>query len=376
MFRIGVDTRLLCEQVTGIGRYNLETLSRLVSYGHEWVLYANRPITVGNWQRDNVKITIDRFPGDIPRHIWAQSILPWRANQDGLDLFWSPTHRLPNFLCSKIARVVTIHDLVWKHASETMRPAGRLAEKVLMPQAVRVADRIITDSRYTEKDLLDAFPSAAGKTKTIHLGKPEPSTGRQEVSPRLRALPEHYFLFVGTMEPRKNLERLLKAFARLPDHVRDQAKLVIVGGKGWGGIDAVTMIGQNDLDQHVELIGYVETENLARLYANALFLAMPSLHEGFGLPLLEAMSVGVPVLTSDCSSMPEVAGDAGLLVDPLDISSISNALRALLENTALRAALSEKALLQADKFSWEKTARETFEVFEKAINDRRQGVFK
>ncbi len=371
MYRIGVDARLLCEPSAGIGRYNLETLSRLVKSDHQWILYANRPITEGDWQQPNIKTTIDAFSGDIPRQIWAQTILPYRANHDHLDLFWSPTHRLPNFLSSRVARVVTIHDLVWKHAGNTMRTSRLLAEKILMPQAVHMADRIITDSRHTQKNLLTEYPSSKDKTRTVYLGKPE-TKSRPPLLPDHAKIPNRYILFVGTLEPRKNLKRLLKAYARLSPHLRDQVSLVIIGGSGWGGVDPADLAKQMGIAQNIQITDYVSHDLLHHYYANALFLAMPSLYEGFGLPLLEAMSQGVPVLTSNCSSLPEVAGKAGLLVDPLDISAMTNGLQMLLEDEDLRQNLSQKARQQAQKFSWEKTAIETMNIFMEAIAARRK----
>ena len=371
MYRIGVDACLLAEEVTGIGRYTVEVLSRLTLAGHEWFLYSHQPIIVGKWEMSNVHLRTDNFPGRGLRMLWAQSAMPFRAWRDEIDLFWSPAHRLPSLLPTRVARVVTVHDLVWKHAGETMRPMSRWLDSILMPEAVRLADRVITVSGHTAEDLLREMPSARGKVFPIPLGTSflAPAASRESLTSL--GLTEPYFLFVGTLEPRKNLTRLLEAFARLPDSLRSRAVLAIAGGKGWGGVDVATIAERFGIGDRVRVLGYVDDSQLATLYAHALFLAMPSLYEGFGLPLLEAMSHGTPVLTSNCASMPEVAGDAGMLVDPCDVDSVAHGLSELLSHDARRNALACLAKTHAASFSWDRAAEDTLRIFDDAIGARK-----
>ena len=303
--------------------------------------------------------------------LWSQTQLPYWAGKDRLDVFWGPTHRLPRLLSNKIARVVTIHDLVWKHAGKTMRPLNRWAEKCLMPDAIRLADRIMADSHSTADAIASEFPWATDRIRVVHLGAaamPEP-LGFDTLKPM--GIDRSYFLFVGTLEPRKNLLRLLEAYASLDEVIRKQTLLVIAGGKGWGGEDMTSLIHSLDLKDSVRLTGYVSEQQLSTLYAHARFLAMPSLYEGFGLPLVEAMSFGVPVLTSSCSSLPEVAGDAGILVDPHNTNSIASGLLQMLTNDALRNELAVRAKVNAARFSWEKAAKETMEIFYEAVEARK-----
>jgi len=180
-----------------------------------------------------------------------------------------------------------------------------------------------------------------------------------------------FFLFVGTLEPRKNLTRLLQAYDSLPLSIKEKMKLVIVGGKGWGKVNLLDMITQLDLTEHVKVLGRVDDMALATLYANAQFLVMPSLYEGFGLPLVEAMSYGTPVLTANNSSMPEVAGNAGLLVDALDVESIADGLQEMITNNRLRERLAKNAKLNVSRFSWDNSAKKLITVFEKAIDLRK-----
>ena len=180
-----------------------------------------------------------------------------------------------------------------------------------------------------------------------------------------------YFIFVGTLEPRKNLRRLLEAFAALPEQTRGQVQMVIAGDRGWGGVDVGAWITELGLERHVVVTGRVSDRQLATLYEHALFLAMPSLYEGFGFPVVEAMSRGVPALTANISSLPEAAGEGGLLVDPHSVASIAKGLTTMITNDAVRESLAAKAILSASRFSWEKSAREALEVFAEAIEIRK-----
>jgi glycosyltransferase involved in cell wall biosynthesis len=375
-YRIGVDARLLSEQVTGVGRYTYEILSRLVPMGHEWFFYSHRPLEVGNWNFENVHLRAGNVPKRLLRMLWAQSVMPFQASRDRVDLFWSPAHRLPTLLPARIARVVTIHDLVWKHAGETMRPMSRWLDAMLMPEAVRLADRIITVSSHTATDLLREMPNAQGKVYPIPLGVPSLAPAASRESLASLGLVEPYFLFVGTLEPRKNLARLLEAFSRLPDSLRYSAVLAIAGGNGWGGVDVAVIARKYGVQDRVRVLGYVSEEQLATLYTHALFLAMPSLYEGFGLPLIEAMSRGTSVLTSNCASMPEVAGDAGILVAPNDVGSITQGLLELLSNNVQRGVLASRAIANSERFSWTRAAENTMKTFDDAIAARQSKLNK
>ena len=375
-YRVGVDASLLSEQVTGIGRYTYEILSRLVPMGHEWFLYSHRPLVVGNWDFDNVHLRTGNFPKRLLRMLWLQSVMPFQASRDRVDLFWSPAHRLPTLLPARIARVVTIHDLVWKHAGETMRPMSRWLDATLMPEAVRLADRIITVSSHTATDLLREMPNAQGKVHSIPLGVSSLAPAASRESLASLGLVEPYFLFVGTLEPRKNLARLLEAFSHLPANLRYSAVLAIAGGNGWGGLDVATIARKYGVQDRVRVLGYVGDEQLATLYTHALFLAMPSLYEGFGLPLIEAMSRGTPVLTSNCASMPEIAGDAGILVAPNDVGSIAQGLLELLSNDVQRVVLASRAIVNSKHFSWARAAENTMKTFDDAIAARQSKLNK
>lgn len=368
--RIGIDAQMLCGTITGIGRYTSEIVRKLVHSDSEFFLYAPKPPATDEWAAANVTVRSSDFKSRVGKILWSQTQLPYYAGIDHLDIFWGPTHRLPRLLPNKIAKVVTIHDLVWKHAGETMRPLNQLTERVLMPDAIRLADRILADSHSTADAIISEFPWAQDRVRVVHLGATSlPQPKGIEVLDAL-GIDRSYFLFVGTLEPRKNLRRLLEAYASLDPIVRKQTLLVIAGGKGWGNEDMVSLVHSLDLTDSVRLMGYVNEEQLATLYAHARFLAMPSLYEGFGLPLVEAMSFGVPVLTSSCSSLPEVAGDAGMLVDPYNTNSIAMGLLQMLKDDEFRNELAARSRLNASRFSWEKAAKETMAIFHEAVYTR------
>lgn len=372
--RVGIDAQMLCRSITGIERYAFEVIQELTRLRPdvEFFLYAPLPIKAELTRTPNLTIRHSNVKFRGAGTLWAQTTLPRWAASDGLDVFWCPTHRLPRFLDKKIARVVTIHDLVWKYAGETMHPLNRLAEHLLMPDAIKLADRVVAVSESTAAGIRNEFRSARDKIRVVYHGVTRfPSPGSFDALAGM-GINRSYFLFVGTLEPRKNLWRLLEAYAKLNSEEKARALFVIAGGKGWGNEDLVALIRKLGLADSVRLTGYVNEQTLSTLYQHVLFLAMPSLYEGFGLPLVEAMSFGVPVLTSSCSSLPEVAGDAGLLVDPLSVDSIAEGLSQMLTNNDMRNALALRAGKQASRFTWEHAARQLLAIFQEAIDERRK----
>jgi glycosyltransferase involved in cell wall biosynthesis len=370
--KVGVDARLLSRPLTGIGRYTLEMCLAILNVeGVSLYLYSPAPLRTELERGFEAAVTrYQSFENGFLRQVWGESYLPIWAKKDGVDVFWGPAHRLPHWLPGGMARVVTIHDLVWKCASDTMRPLSRMLEHYQMPFAVRTADTVIAVSQSTADAVIEEFGIGYDKLSIV----PPGARLHTKVLP-LETLEQFgikppYFLFVGTLEPRKNLIRLLTAYSRLSESLKSHAMLVIAGSEGWGGINIDKTVADLGLENHVRLLGFVEESTLSALYANALFLAMPSLYEGFGLPLVEAMVHGTPVLTSNNSSMPEVAGDAGLLVDALDISSIENGLSKLIGDEVIRNELALNSIKNASRFNWDQSARKLIAVFEKVIGNR------
>lgn len=296
---------------------------------------------------------------------------PFYYRKSSVDLVWGPAHKLPLMLARHIPCVLTIHDLAWKKVPETMPPYRRFTESLLMPIALKRADLVITVSQSTADDLFRYFPECNGKVRVIPLGGIDQNIHAIGSDELPAAAPDKpYVLFVGTIEPRKNLLRLLEAFANLPDEIRSKFNLVIAGDEGWGGLQISSKIESLELTGSIILAGKVSEEALRQLYKHAYCLAMPSLYEGFGLPIVEAHCFSVPVITSNCSSMPEVAGDGALYVEPLKVSSIGVALKKILSDASLRDELSRKALINSKRFSWERAAIQTREAFRAAFERR------
>lgn len=373
--RIGIDARLLAEPLTGIGRYTQQMSLALARLQPDacFHLYSPRPFWQDGLLPDNIHCRSGRFHSRPARMLWSQTCLPHWAKKDRVDIFWGPTHRLPRYLPARIAKVVTIHDLVWKHAGDTMRPLSRWLESRLMPEAVAMADRIVADSSNTATEIRQQWPQLAEKVHTVypaHTALPTLRTAADALP--AMGIDKPYVLFVGTLEPRKNLSRLLAAFARLENSLREQYLLVIAGGKGWGNIDLPAQARALGIQKNVRMLGYVNDARLATLYTNARFLAMPSLYEGFGLPVLEALACKTPVLIANTASLPEVAGAAGLPVDPLDVDSIRDGMQALLTDDALRQRLIDHAPANLARFGWEKAAQALWAVFEELHQSRCQ----
>ena len=356
--KIAVDTRPLAAPKTGIGRYLSELLPRMLRQSpHEWFLYGPEP------SRDQQPTALADLPNvvvrtpDLLQELHAQVLFPRWAELDRADVFWSPRHRIPIRMTTP--SVVTVHDLVWKHAPETMRRLGYLLERATMPRAIGQANRIIAVSRATSRSIERYFPEAANKTTVVH-----PASFASAPDDRAIASDRPFGLFVGTVEPRKNLQRLLAAFARIQNDVGHD--LHLVGGTGWRMPKASALIRANGLEARVHALGALEDGDLLRQYASCDFVAMPSLYEGCGLPIIEAMTFGKPVLTGSISAMPEIAGDAGLLVDPTSTEDIARGLRRMMTDGELRSRLAEAARRRAGDFSWDLAAAETIRVIESA----------
>ncbi|NTF50348.1 glycosyltransferase family 4 protein [Rhizobium rhizogenes] len=370
--RIGVDARNLVHNITGISRYLLETCRVLSVLGHEIILYLPEKPKADLPEIQGAVTRIANYRGGSKRMVWGQTVLPYLAKRDKVDVFWGPAHRLPSFLDNRIPRVVTIHDLVWHHAASTMRLQGWFGDRYLMSPAINTADRVVAVSQATATSVSSMFPRAKKKLRVIYPGLTSLLSDGSDAFLEQNRISRPFALFIGTLEPRKNLLRLLEAYARLPDVTKQKMILVIAGGTGWHMEGLRSYITHLQIDDFVHLTGYVSDENLSTLYRNARLLAMPSIYEGFGFPIVEAHAMGVPVITSNCSSMPEVAGNAALLVNPLDTANISEALNSLAVDDNLHAQLSRNARLNASRFNWSNSTRDLIKIFGEAIAERRQ----
>lgn len=264
--------------------------------------------------------------------------------------------------------VVTIHDLTALLLPECHTPANRELQLQKIAFAQEKADAIIAVSEATKKDILAHLRIAEDRVYVVYNGVSQafhPLEDREAMVCALTALglTPGYILHVGTIEPRKNLGMLIEAYARVRSRAASPPRLVLAGAAGWRSGEVFAQVESLGLGHDVEFLGWVPTEMLPALYHGAVFFVYPSLYEGFGLPPLEAMACGVPVVTSDTSALPEIVGDAGLLIPPHDVPAWADAMVELLVDADRRAALSARGLARARAFSWERAAGETLRVY-------------
>jgi glycosyltransferase involved in cell wall biosynthesis len=275
-----------------------------------------------------------------------------------VDLFHSPDFTLPP-VRGGTRTIVTVHDLSFLHVPSCFEPPLLDYLRTNVPQAVHRADWVLADSENTRRDVIELLGVPAEKVSVIYPGvepRFRPGYDRQTLD-RVRAkygLPSRFILSVGTVQPRKNYARLIEAFARLEE---PDLRLVIVGGLGWLYEDIFAAIRSMGLEDRVTVTGYVEDVDLPAVYNLAEVFALPSLYEGFGIPPLEAMACGLPVIVADNSSLPEVVGDAGVLVNAYDTASLAEGLTRLLGDPALRQRLSQRGRARAQTFTWRQAAQ-------------------
>jgi glycosyltransferase involved in cell wall biosynthesis len=298
-----------------------------------------------------------------------QLLLPRLAREAGIDLLHSLANTSP--ARGRYRRVVTVHDLLYRVAPEAHLGVNALGMRVLVPLAVRRADRVIAVSRHTRDDLVrllgvpservDVVPSGVGTTARVQ------PAGEDELRRRHGLGERPIALSVSAMRPHKNLERLLEALARIP---ADRRPVLVVPGYPTGYEAKLReRAGALGVAEDVRLLGWTDGAELEGLYRAARCFVFPSLYEGFGLPVLEAMARGVPVACADRSSLPEVAGDAALLFDPEDVGAIADALEALLTDDALAQRLREAGRRQAERFSWRRAAEGTLASYRRALSE-------
>ena len=351
--KIGVDVQSTLGRKTGIGLYtaNLLQALRQVAPQHEYVGLS--------WGRSTELRTDQRL-------WWEQVKLPLQAlvskvNVLHLTGFGAPRlHHCPT--------VLTVHDLIGLLFPSNLPPISRFYWSRWLPYTIRWADQIIADSEHTKHDLIRLLNIPEKKIDVVYLGVSEAFQPLEDrvVLKRVRrryGLPHPVILYVGTIEPRKGLDTLISAYSMLSNRIPHH--LVIAGKRGWYTESIFHQVEALGLNQRVHFIGYVADEDLPALYNLADLFVYPSRYEGFGLPPLEAMACGVPVVCSNAASLPEVVGDAGLLVPPNDVGALEVAMLNVLEDRNKRVKMQVEGRERAKKFSWRETARQTVRVYEK-----------
>ncbi len=378
--RVGLLASLLSRQATyrraGVSRYIEALLQYLpaVAPDLEMIAYTSRTV----WRAARAEFPpavawrVTHWPTDRPavRIAWEQLVGPW-ATRD-CTVIHGPVNVLPLALARP--GVVTVHDLAFVYFPEHYPAAKRWYLRLLTGLSVRRARRVIAVSETTRRDVVRTYGIAPERISTIPNGIDADWRRVDDVElerwRRQQGLPERFLLFVGTVQPRKNLTTLLEAFARLGPEF--PWPLFVVGAAGWLDSPIYRRVEDLGLARRVRFTGYVPPEELRYWYSAATIFIYPSLYEGFGLPLLEAMACETPVITSNCSALPEVAGDAAVLVEPTDPLAIAAAIQSLVMDEERRRMLAQAGRERARQFTWERTARETAAVY-RALSEQRSG---
>ncbi|MEC9022409.1 MAG: glycosyltransferase family 1 protein [Pseudomonadota bacterium] len=351
-----VDGVSLTRPLSGIGRVAFEICRRLVNCQDISRLIVACPGPLNVAFKEIETYTQIRRCG---RNTWYGLHLSRLLHNCDPDIFFSPSHRVPVTTPRHTFKHIMVHDLVWAKLPETMRPFARFYEPILFRHAVKQADHITAVSKSTANDLLEAFPGISDKVSISPLASSFVEQGRQKSG--------DYILFVGTFEPRKNIPYLLDGYANLPDEIKKDFELVLAGADSWGHVDVSKEIRNRNLQNFVSLKKEPTEKQLIQLYKNCAFLVLPSLYEGFGLPIVEAMSFGKPVITSNISSLPEVAGQAGLLVNPYEPNQMTQAMHALLTDGNLYLKLSDHALQRSKSFTWDHISSDLVQNFRRSV---------
>jgi glycosyltransferase involved in cell wall biosynthesis len=372
----GIDaSRAARAQRTGTETYALElikAMTRLAGSNIRLRLYTPHPPQHTDWP-DSAQVETRVIP---LRRLWTHLRLATELHRYPPDALFVPAHVLP--LHCPVPALVTVHDLGYRYFPQAHRRFDRAYLAWSTRRHTRVARHIIADSHATKADLIRFYQADPRRISVVHLGRDEylrpvaDDITLEQVKSRYRICGE-YLLYIGTLHPRKNLVRLIEAFhaARCLHPAKfEPVKLVIAGQKGWLYTEIFTRLRELELAAQVIFPGFVAETDKPALLSGALAYVFPSLYEGFGLPVLEAMACGTPVLASNSSSLPEVAGDAALLVDPLNTDAIAAGLSELVTNAALRGQLREKGFRQIELFSWDAAAAQVLEIMgQLAINN-------
>ncbi|MCS7257874.1 MAG: glycosyltransferase family 4 protein [candidate division WOR-3 bacterium] len=361
--RIGIDASVLRTPPRGVGVYLSNLLARFSSLApnDEFFLYTPSKLYI-DFKHNNYIIKLGKPPLNLlGGTLWLKINSALRRNADNLSVFFSPAHILPP-LPQRIKTVLTVHDLVAILYPETMANYNRLVHRIYFKQSIIRAHKIIAVSEWTKKLLCEYFSLQPEKISVIYEGYDESFRvyPKSEIQFYLRQLniTEPYILSVGTIEPRKNYPCLIRAFKKFSSTFM----LVIAGKHGWKTDSVMDLIKQLGLKHRVRILGYVSPDKLPYLYNGAEIFVIPSLYEGFGLPLLEAMACGLPIVASKSSSFPEIGGDACLYFDPSDPTDLAEKMDLILSNSVLKEKLMKKAQNRAREFSWESCAQKTLAV--------------
>ncbi len=370
--RIGINALQLTVRNSGVGQYINNMVSSLLSLSaDQFIIY----FSCGNKRTEwlalmNVVLKETPYYKEqvILRNLYELFYFGLEIRKDSLSLLWSPDTKAPLKIPTNIPFVVTVHDLAIFREPETYQYSRVIYWRKLFKRAIHKASCVVAISHTTRNDLIELMNVSPQKIKVIYNGvNPffriiDDINFLEQVSQKY-CLPKKFLLFVGLFSPRKNIAGILRAFSILKNKYQIPHQLVMVGEKGWLYQDDLKLVHSLDLEKKVFFTGYVEDEDLPAVYNLADAFIFPSLYEGFGLPVLEAMACGTPVVTSNISALPEVVGPAGILVNPHNHEEIASGVYRLLSDRKLSSELVKAGLERSRQFTWENAAREMLMVF-------------
>lgn len=378
--RVGIDARFITRHPRrGIGNYSLHVVAALVKLypAVQFFLYIAIPDSEGILPSGpNVTVRQLKMPA-YP--LWEQVALPRAAREDRLDILHGLGNTAPIFVPANVRMVLSLMDVMFLQTGEFVpRPTnryqawGRHYRRFVSPRCARAADHVITISDFSRKDILDLIPGLdPARVHVTFLSCDAVFQHQRSAEPVQRPAAggaRPYIFTLGANDPRKNTVRLVTAYLALVKEHGIEHDLVISGYAGWEQSEAYQLVKEAGAAARVKFLGFIDIQELVALYRNAELFVYPSLYEGFGIPILEAFSSGCPVIASNVTSIPEVAGDAALCVDPLSVEAIKTTMLQVLQDDALRATLAQKGYARARQFTWEETARQTFAIYEACLN--------
>jgi glycosyltransferase involved in cell wall biosynthesis len=363
---ISIDgSRAFVEGGTGTENYSLQLLKNiaLVDKENSYLVYLRPGQKPGSGWPSNFRFKVIGL-----KRLWTQIGLSLATFVDNSDVLFVPSHTLPLIRRPGLKTVITVHDLGAEYLPFSHQIKQILYLKLMTHYQLSTATKVIAVSEATKKDLVKKIGLPGEKISVVHesvdqkVFKKIGNDPLRDIMSKYKITRGKYFLFVGTVQPRKNLERIISSFKDFISNSGQDINLVIAGSKGWKSKPLYSLPRELGIEAKVRFLGRVTDEDLVGLYNGATALVYPSLFEGFGLPILEANACGCPVITSDSSSMPEVVGDAGILVDAGSREQITEAMKKMYTNDPFRNRLIDKGYINLKRFSWEKTARETVKI--------------
>ncbi|WP_024861070.1 glycosyltransferase family 4 protein [Ruminococcus flavefaciens] len=376
--KITFDAVPICsDKMSGIGWCELgqtQALAKLFPHNqYEYSFFTSgdneRVKRVKQFAGKDIKLNTSGFSGFVYRAVSNFLPIPYSfffGRKSDITHFFN--YIVPPFVHGR--KVVTVHDMVYKTFPETVRGRTRYMLDTGLKRSMKRADLIVTDSEFSKSEIIKYFPKWESKIRVVPCGvdleRFRPCTEPQRIPEVKKSLEieGEYFLYVGTIEPRKNLERLMTAYAAFAKKAGENApKLVLAGGKGWLDKGIYSRVEKLGMEKNIIFTKYVPSEDMNPLMCGALAFVFPSIYEGFGMPPLEAMACGVPVLTSGEASLPEVTGDCAVICDAYDVKSIAQGLYRLYSDEKLRKELSRRGLERAQGFTWERSAKMLMDVY-------------